>query len=53
MERLYKIECENTVTGNRMDMGFAPCPHKQACILLGKLTHYPWRRLYLVEVSNE
>ena len=52
MERLYKIEYENTVTGERGDMGFAPCPHKQACALLSKLTPYTWRRLYLVDVSN-
>ena len=50
--RLYKIECENTRTGDRYDMGFAPCSHEQACTLLSKLTAYPWRRLYLVEARN-
>lgn len=50
--RSYRIECENTVTGKREDMGFAPCTHKEACTLLGKITPYKWRRLYLVEVPN-
>lgn len=26
--RLHKIECENTTTGERVDMGFAPCLHE-------------------------
>ena len=50
--RLYKIECENTKTGDRYDMGFAPCSHETACILLSKITAYPWRRVYLVEIRN-
>ena len=51
MTRLYRIVVINERTGQRCESGFAPDTHAACCVLMRKMTAFPWRRLVLEEVT--
>lgn len=50
-ERSYHVIVVRDSTGEKTYMTRTPVTHDEGCVLLSKLTDYPWRRKCLEEVS--
>jgi hypothetical protein len=50
--RMYNVVIRVIKTGVVIRMTSKPVTHEQGCILLSKLTKYPWRQEMLEEVIN-
>ena len=48
--RLYHVVIINHLTGNKTYMTKTPLNHKDACIILSKITKFPWRTEKLEEI---
>nr|WP_256836304.1 hypothetical protein [Pseudomonas oleovorans] len=51
-ERRYHVTVVRDSTGEKTYMTRTPVTHSEGCVLLSKLTDYPWRRKLLEEVAN-
>ncbi|MBA1211558.1 hypothetical protein [Pseudomonas oryzihabitans] len=49
MSRKYHVVVKNLKTGRKVRMTETPVTHDEGCVLLGKLTKYPWRQEMLEE----
>ena len=50
--RRYHVNVVRDSTGEKTYMTRTPVTHHEGCVLLSKLTDYPWRRKLLEEVTN-
>lgn len=50
--RMYHVIVKVIKTGEVVYMTRTPVTHEQGCVLLSKLTKYPWRQEMLLEVSQ-
>jgi hypothetical protein len=48
--RKYLILIENLRTKKIYNSGFEACDHKEAVVLISKMTNYSWRRIFLKEI---
>lgn len=49
-QRMYHVIIKNIKTGVKVYMTKYPVNHVQGCVLLSKLTKYPWRQEMLEEI---
>lgn len=49
--RMFDVVVKNEETGKVVKMNGAPVLHSEGCVMLSKITNYPWRRKFLVEVK--
>ena len=50
ISRLYNVVVVNRRTGQKVVMTPEPVTHDEGCVILSKLTKYPWRLEMLEEV---
>lgn len=50
-QTMYHVFVKNKKTGRKVQMTSSPVTHHEGCVLLSKLTKYPWRQEMLEEVS--
>ena len=50
--RMYHVIVKVIKTGKVIYMTSTPVTHEQGCVLLSKLTHYPWRQEMLLEATQ-
>lgn len=51
-ERMYHVIVKNINTGIKIYMTVTPVTQQKGCVLLSKLTKYPWRQEMLEEVAK-